>query len=144
MFNVIKSHHLQHKCYSSLFNNYKKFLQLTILLFQKVVDELLAKSANEPCTSDVDFNYNMFVVPKHIGDLLSIINPKQLNCHMYIPTFKIPTIKHIWQLIQQGDYGFSVNCKDVYLHIQLLNIIITLCTLFGRIHLMNGKLCRLS
>ena len=29
---------------------------------------------------------------------------------------KIPTIRQVWQLIQQGDYTFSYDLKDAYLH----------------------------
>ena len=36
---------------------------------------------------------------------------------MYIPTFKMPTVTQVWELIQQGDYVFSVNLKNAYLHI---------------------------
>ena len=36
---------------------------------------------------------------------------------MDVPTFKMPTISHIWQLIQQDDYAFFIDHKDAYLHI---------------------------
>ena len=36
---------------------------------------------------------------------------------MHIPTFKMPTIRQVWQLIQQGDYALSTDLKDAYLHI---------------------------
>ena len=35
---------------------------------------------------------------------------------MHIPIFKMPTITHVWQLIQQGDYALSIDLKDVYLY----------------------------
>ena len=35
---------------------------------------------------------------------------------MHIPTFKVPTIRQVWQLIQEGDYAFSIDLKDAYLH----------------------------
>ena len=31
----------------------------------------------------------------------------------------MPTIKQIWQCMQQGDYAFSVDLKDAYLHIPI-------------------------
>ena len=59
----------------------------------------------------------MFAVPKHIGGLWPILNLKQINCYMHIPTFKMLTIRHVWQLTQCGDYAFSIDFKDAYLHI---------------------------
>ena len=38
-------------------------------VIQKEVDELLAKGAVEPSSSGAGFYSNMFVVPKHTGDL---------------------------------------------------------------------------
>ena len=29
----------------------------------------------------------------------------------------MPTLKHVWQLIQHGDYAFSIDLEDAYLHI---------------------------
>ena len=39
---------------------------------------------------------------------------------MYIPSFKMPTLKHVWQLIQHGDYAFSIDPQDAYLHIPIV------------------------
>ena len=36
---------------------------------------------------------------------------------MHIPSFKMPTLRHVWQLIQHGDYAFSIDLPDAYLHI---------------------------
>ena len=32
----------------------------------------------------------------------------------------MPTIRHVWQLIQCGDYAFSIDLQDVYLHIPIV------------------------
>ena len=32
----------------------------------------------------------------------------------------MPTVRHIWQLIQCGDYAFLVDIKDAYLHIPII------------------------
>ena len=32
----------------------------------------------------------------------------------------MPTPKHVWQLIQHGDYAFSINLQDAYLHIPIV------------------------
>ena len=58
----------------------------------------------------------MFVVPEHTGGLCPILNLKHFNRYMHIPSFKMPTLKNIWQLIQQGDFAFSIDLQDAYLH----------------------------
>ena len=39
---------------------------------------------------------------------------------MHIHSFKMPTLRHVWQLIQHGDYAFSIHLQDVYLHIPIV------------------------
>ena len=36
---------------------------------------------------------------------------------MQMPSFKIPTIRQVWYLVQQGDYVFSIDLMDDYLYI---------------------------
>ena len=62
----------------------------------------------------------MFVVPKHTGGLCPILNLKHFNCYMHIPSFKMPTLKNVWPLIQQGDFAFSIDLQDAYLHIPIV------------------------
>ena len=62
----------------------------------------------------------MFVVPKHTGGHRPILNLKHFNHYMHIPSFKMPTLKNIWQLIQQGDFAFSIDLQDAYLHIPIV------------------------
>ena len=62
----------------------------------------------------------VFVVPKDTGGLWPILNLKCFNCYMHIPSFKMPTIRHVWQLIQHGDYAFSIDLQGVYLHIPII------------------------
>ena len=66
------------------------------------------------------FYSSVFVVPKHTGGLQPIFNLKHINCYMHIPSFKMPTLRHVWQLIQRGDYAFSIDLQDVYLHIPIV------------------------
>ena len=42
------------------------------------------------------------------------------NHFMYIPSFKMPTLKHVWQLIQHSDYAFSIDVQDAYLHVPIV------------------------
>ena len=81
----------------------------------------------------------MFVVPKHSGGLQLILNLKHFNHYMHIPSFKMPTIRHVLQLIQHGDYAFSIDLQDAYLHILLLSIIIISYNLFGTLYLISGR-----
>ena len=32
----------------------------------------------------------------------------------------MPTLKHVWQLIQHGDYAFSIDPQDAYLHVPIV------------------------
>ena len=86
-------------------------------VIQKEVDELLAKGAIEPSSGGASFYSSVFVVPKHTGCLRPILNLKHF---MHIPSFKMPTLKNVWQLIQQGDYAFSIDLQDAYLHVPIV------------------------
>ena len=66
------------------------------------------------------FYSSMFVVPKHTGGLCSICNLKLFNHYMHIPSFKMPTLKTVWQLIQQGDFASSIDLQDAYLHVPIV------------------------
>ena len=39
---------------------------------------------------------------------------------MHIPTLKMPTMRQVCQLIQQGIYAFSIDFNDAYLHIPIV------------------------
>ena len=47
-------------------------------------------------------------------------NLKHFNCYMHIPSFKLSTIRHVWQLIQHSDYAFSIDLQDAYLCIPIV------------------------
>ena len=68
-------------------------------------------------TGGVGFYSCVFMASKIPGGLQPILNLKLFIHYMHIPTFKMPTIRHVWQLIQQGDFSFSVDLRDVYFHI---------------------------
>ena len=74
----------------------------------------------EPCSGGSVFYSSMFVVPKHTGGLQPILNLKHFNHYMHVSSFKRPTIRHVWQLIQHGDYAFSIDLQDPYLHIPIV------------------------
>ena len=89
-------------------------------VIQKEVDELLAKGAIEPSSGGTGFYFSMFLVPKCTGSLRPILNLKHFNHYMHIPSFKMLTFKHVQQLIQHGDYAFSIDLQDAYLHVPIV------------------------
>ena len=89
-------------------------------VIQKEVDELLAKGAIEPSSGGAGFYSRVFVVPKCTGSLGPILNLMCFNHYMHIPSCKMPTLKHVWQVIQLGDYAFSIDLQDAYLHISIV------------------------
>ena len=60
------------------------------------------------------------MVPKHTGGLQPILNLKHFSHYMHIPSFKMPTLRQVWQLVQHGDYAFSIDLQDAYLHIPIV------------------------
>ena len=105
-------------CYSQHFN--VKAAAAHHPVIQKEVYELLAEGAIEPSSSGAGFYSSMCVVPKHTGGLQPILNLKHFNCYLHIPSFKMPTLKHVQQLIQHGDYAFSIDLQDAYLHVPMV------------------------
>ena len=81
----------------------------------------------------VKFTLDVFVVPKCMGGLCSILNIQWFSCYLHIPTFRMPTIKHLWQVIQQGDSAFSNDLTDAYLHISIVVCHCSFCILFGKV-----------
>ena len=122
--NMVWGHHLQLRSHPPLFHDFWCFNVKVAAahhpVIQKEVDEPLAKGAIEPSSSGAGFYSSMFVVPKLTGGLHPILNLKHFNCFMHIPSFKMPTLQHVWQLIQQGDYDFSIDLQDAYLHVPIV------------------------
>ena len=121
---MVWGHHLQLWSNTPLFHNFQQFNVKVAAahhpIIQKEVDELLAEGAIEPSSGGTGFYSSMFVVPKHTGGLLPILNLKHFYHYMHVPSFKMPTIRHVWQLIQHGDYAFSIDLQDAYLHIPIV------------------------
>ena len=142
VFNMAKGHHLQHRSPPPLFHNFKWFNIKAAAahhpIIQKEVDELFSKGAIQPSSSGAGFYSSVFVVPKHTGGLCCILNLKQFNCYMHIPTSKMLTIWHVQQLIQYAFYDFSIDLKDAYLHIHIIKHHHHFYNLFGKIHFNRG------
>ena len=58
----------------------------------------------------------MSVVRKYVSGLQPIHSLKQFGFYIHIATFKIPSIRQMQHLIQEGNYA-SLNHKDVYFYI---------------------------
>ena len=71
--NIVKGHHHQLMAWPPVFCNFQWFSIKAVVanhpVIQMEVQELLAKGAIESSTSDAGFYSNVFVVPKHSGDL---------------------------------------------------------------------------
>ena len=121
---MVQGHHLQLKSCPPLFCDFwhsnVKAAAAHHPVIQKEVDELLATGAIEPSSGGAGFYSSMFVVPEHTGGLRPILNLKHFNRYMHIPSFKMPTLKTIRQLIQHGDFAFSIDLQDAYLHIPIV------------------------
>ena len=89
-------------------------------VIQKEVQEYLAKRAVEPSTDGAGFYSNVFVVLTCLGSVCPNLNCKWFNCYMHIPSFRMPTIKQVCPLIQQGDYALSIDLKDASMHVHIV------------------------
>ena len=97
--NMVQGHHLQLRSHPPLFHDFQHFNVKAAAahhpVIQKKVDELIAKGAIEPSSGGIGFYSSMFVVPKHTGGLQPLLNLKHFNCYMHIPSFKMPSLKHV-------------------------------------------------
>ena len=122
--NMVQGHHLWLRSHPPLFHNFRQFNVKAAAahhpIIKKEVDELLVKGAIEPSSGGAGFYSSVFVVPKDTGGLQPMLNLKHFNHYIHIPSLKMPTIRHVWQLIQHGDYAFSIDLQDAYLHIPIV------------------------
>ena len=141
--NIVWGHYLQHRSHPPLFHDFQHFNVKVAAahhpVIQKEVDELLAKRAIEPSSRGAGFYSSMFVVPKCTGGLRPILNLKCFNHYGHIPSFKMPTLKHVQQLIQHGDYAFSIDLQDAYLHVPIVKHHWHFYVLFGIMCLIIGR-----
>ena len=88
-------------------------------IIQKEVYKLLAKGVIEPTTGGAGFTPTSLLF---LSVQVSYVPYSMLSdlIPMHIPTFKMPTIRQVWLLIQQGDFAFSIDLKDVYLYMPIV------------------------
>ena len=105
------------------------------------MDELLAKGAIEPSPGGASFYSNVFMVPKSIDGLSPILNHKQFNNYIHIPTFKMPIsdrYSNLFSRLITLSLFFSRMPISICL---LLSITIIMYNLFGKINLISGRYC---
>ena len=121
---MAKGHHLQVKSHLPLFHNFMWFNIKTAVahhpIIKKESDELFAKGAIEPSSGGAGFYSNLFVVPKCTAGLWPMLNFKWFNCYMHMSNVKMPTIRHVQQLFQCGDYAFAIDLKDTCLYVPVV------------------------
>ena len=124
VFNMVQGHNLHLRSCSSLSCNFWQFGVKEAAahhpIIQEEVNELLSNGTIEPSSGCAGYYSSVFVVSKHTGGLWPILNLKQFNHYLHIPYFKMPSITHIWQLNQHGDYAFFIDIQDAYLHIPIV------------------------
>ena len=144
---MVMGQHFQVMCCPLLLYDFRQFnikgTPAHHSIFQEEVDELLTKGAIDPSSGGAGFYSNLFVVPQHIGGLHPILKPKPFSCYMHIATFKVPTIRWIWALIQQGNYAFSIYLKDASL-LPLFSISVVFYILFCNTNHICGSFAFLS
>ena len=118
--NMVQGHYFQLRSFPALFCNFQQFSSKVAAahhpIIQKEVDKMFAKGTVEPSSGGAGFYSSVFVVPKYSGGLQPILNLKQFNHYMHIPSSKMHTIRHVQQLIQCSHYAFSIDLQDTYLH----------------------------
>ncbi len=105
-------------------------VQLTVVnsaskasVLQQELSSLLQKGAIEEIPqSDIErgFFSSYFLVPKRDGGLRPILDLRRLNFSLYKGKFKMLTMKTIMSQIQGGNWFVTIDLKDAYFHIQVV------------------------
>ncbi len=105
-------------------------VQLTVVnstskasVLQQELSSLLQKGAIEEIPQlDIErgFFSRYFLVPKRDGGLRPILDLRRLNFSLYKGKFKMLTMKTIMSQIQGGDWFVTIDLKDAYFHIQVV------------------------
>ena len=97
----------------------------------------------EPYSDGPGFYSCMFVVLKHTGWPKTILNLKQFNHYLYIPSFEMSTIRHVSSLFSMLIMLSPLICR-ILIYIFLLLSIIIFYNLFGTKCHISGKFYLLS
>ena len=89
---------------------------------QAEVQSLLDKGVVSPVVSPSSpgFYSHIFVVPKPTpGKWRLVINLRELNEHLVVPHFKMETVSSLLASILPGQWAFSLDLTDAYLHVPM-------------------------
>ncbi len=92
-------------------------------VLQQELSSLLQKGAIEEVPqSDIEqgFFSRYFLVPKRDGSLRPILDLRRLNLSLYKGKFKMQTMKSIMSQIQGGDWFVTIDLKDAFFHMQVV------------------------
>ncbi len=92
-------------------------------VLQQELSSLLQKGAIEEVPqSEVEqgFFSRYFLVPKRDGGLRPILDLRRLNLYLYKGKFKMLTMRTIMSQVQEGDWFVTIDLKDAYFHIQVV------------------------
>ncbi len=92
-------------------------------VLRQELSSLLQKGAIEEVPqSDIErgFFSRYFLVPKRDGGLRPILDLRHLNFSLYKGKFKMLTMKTIMSQVQEGDWFVTIDLKDAYFHIQVV------------------------
>ncbi len=92
-------------------------------VLQQELSSLLQKGAIEEIPqSEVErgFFSRYFLVPKRDGGLRPILDLRRLNFSLYKGKLKMLTMKTIMSQVQEGDWFVTIDLKDAYFHIQVV------------------------
>ncbi len=105
-------------------------VQLTVVnsaskasVLRQELSSLLQKGAIEEIPqSDIErgFFSRYFLIPKRDGGLRPILDLRRLNFSLYKRKFNMLTMKTIMPQIQGGDWFVTIDLKDAYFHIQVV------------------------
>ena len=82
------------------------------ILLEKNVVEVVPKGQESQ-----GFYSTFFVVQKKDGSYRPILNLRNLNTHLQVPHFKMETLKSITAALRIGEWAFTLDLQDAYLHI---------------------------
>ena len=140
---MVQGHHLQLRYCPPLFHNFQwiniRATPAHHSISQKELGELLAKGAIEPSSGGAGFYSNIFVAPKHMDGLCHILNLKQFDCYMHIPTLGCLLSDRYSSLFKQEIIVFLLISRMLFHVFLLLSIIIDFYDLFGNTKPISGK-----
>ena len=84
------------------------------------IQELCHKRAVVPVEPTTPgFYSHVFVVPKTSGGWRPVIDLKALNRFVYAPHFRMHTVASVLSTVSVGDWAFTVDLTDAYLHVPI-------------------------